>query len=243
MEAPFHTIDFKSLVLLLANDENCVYNLEFMRRIVANSPPYVEYYLGDFSKEIVRYIQDRIVHRDILTDFYRFLSAPMGGDGRPTWHKVSLYKGRNRCTLWTYTSDITVRHFVKVAKQERKRAPKESPLLDYVDYQTLLEYDQDSEEDSNEKAKMKKRIRAAFRSLEERDRQVITSLVINKGEKNRHWSISFKELEGYIHPKPVDGKSSDEVKASWTNKQKQDAMSLLKGRALSNLLEAYYHQK
>lgn len=243
MEAPSHTIDFKSLVLLLRNDENCVYNLEFKRRIVANSPPCVEYYLGDYSKETVRYIQDRIVHRDILTDFYCFLSAPMGSDGLPQWHRVSLYKGKNGCTLSTYTSDITVRHFIKVVNKERKRAQKESPLLDYVDYQTLLEYDQDSEEDSAGKAKMKKRIRAAFRTLEERDREVITSLVIKKDKKNRHWSTSFKELEGYIHPKPVNGKSSDEVKASWTNKQKQDAMSLLKGRALANLLEAYYHQK
>lgn len=231
-------IDFKTLIRFLKDDEERVYNLEFKRRIVANSPQCVEYYLGDFSKETVRYIQDKIIHRDILTEFYEHLSAPLGEDGRPVWHKVSLYNAKNGCTLSTYTSRITVRHFTKVANRERKRALKDSPLLEYVDYQALLDYAQDSDDDSIERMKMKKRIRAAFNSLEERDRHVIISLVINK----KHWSTAFRELYDYIHPKPAKGMTSDEVKASWTNKQKQDAMSLLKGRALCRLQEAFFQQ-
>ena len=53
---------------------------------------------------------------------------------------------------------------------------------------------------------------------------------------------AFELLDDYINPRPKFNMTSAEVKASLSVKQKQDAVSLLKGRALLKLQELYTEQ-
>ena len=82
-------------------------------------------------------------------------------------------------------------------------------------------------------------MKSAFKKLKERDQKALQYLVIDK----MHGLDAYPLLEEYIHPKPKDDMTSEEVKKAWTTKQKQDAISLMKGRALEYLLEKYNEEK
>lgn len=222
-------IDYKKLTPLLAHDEGYRLNLELASEIVANRPRAVHYYLTEIGEPIMRHIENKIVHRNVTADYYLFLSSPFDADTeRPRWHKVELYKG-NECRLDSYTSCIACRHFSKVAKREMERASKNDKIVEYVDYEALLDCDRSSEEDGERVLLM----RQAFALLPERDREVLRCLVID----NMPSLQAYPQLERFVKPRPKDGKTSDEVKASWNNKQRQDALALMKGRALKKLHE------
>ena len=78
-------------------------------------------------------------------------------------------------------------------------------------------------------------VRKAFQMLSERYRLVLHYLVIEKMSA----LDAFPLLDSYIHPRPKDGLTSDEVKKAWSSKQRQDALSLLKGYALKHLQENF----
>ena len=81
-------------------------------------------------------------------------------------------------------------------------------------------------------------MRNAFALLNERDKLVLKCLVIDKVS-----SIdAFDILGEHIKPRPRNNMSSAEVKANLSTKQKQDAVSLLKGRALLKLQDLYNEQ-
>ena len=229
------SLSFSVLTEHLGKDPDCIYNLEFKRRIVSNDVDSVEYYLGDYSKDIVSYIEANIVHHSILTEYYFFLSDPLDSNREPTWHRVSLYDGRRGSSLYTYTSNISFRHFCRQAAKERKQANKHVELLDFLDYESLIQCDFANYDDENHE-EMKNRARMAYSRLSERDKQAINVLVIKK----MHWSKAFDALCPYLNPKTYgEFDTREKVLASWSNKQKQDAMSLLKGRAIERLQRLY----
>jgi hypothetical protein len=222
------TMEWKELMKALGSDPEFEANRELASLVVANQPRAVHYYLTDIGMPIVRYIETNITHCDVLSDYYIFLSSPFDDQrGEACWHRVDLYRGAN-CRLSTYTSSITCRHFCKEANKEKKRKMAEGELLDFVDYESLLECDSADEEGESLQQQC---VRKAFEQLSERHRQALRCLVIEK----KSGLEAFDTLSPYITPRPKDGMSSDEVKAAWTDKQRQDAMSLLKGRALVQL--------
>lgn len=222
-------IDYKNITQKLRDDDGYLLNLKLASEIVANRPCAVHYYLTEIGEPIMRHLENCIIHRNVTADYYLFLSSPFDiGTERPRWHKVELYKGED-CRLDSYTSCIACRHFYKVAKREKERNSKNDEFVEYVDYEALLECDSSPDEEGERVLMM----RQAFAALPERDREVLRCLVV----ENMPSLEAYPQLEHFITPRPKDGKTSDEVKASWNNKQRQDALALMKGRALKKLHE------
>lgn len=228
-------MSWKELKKMLSNDPDYIANREVARRIVENYQAVVDYFLGPMSKGIVDSL-NKMLGRDTLSEYYVFISHPYNEETqKPGWHKIDLYDARD-CNLISYSSRISHRHFSKIAKNEKMKANSEEELLDYRDYESLLQCDQ-PEEDGDNITHI--RMKRAFRKLKERDQKALQYLVIDK----MHGLDAYPLLEEYIHPKPKDGMTSEEVKKVWTSKQKQDAVSLMKGRALDYLLEKYNEEK
>lgn len=229
-------ISWKELQKRLDNDSELFANIEFARRIVNNYETVVNYYLGKMSIKIIQRI-NKLMNQDSYAEYYIYLSSPFNEETQSAeWHKVSLYKALNDCTLKTYTSSISCRHFYKLANKEKKMKNSETELLEYKDYDALLMCDQAESDDDDIRLKWMKK---AFQALKERDQLILQYLVIEKIPSIE----AYDKLEHLIHPIPKDGKTSDEVKASWDIKRRQDAISLMKGYALDRLLKNYKKQK
>lgn len=217
----------------LKDDPEYKANLEIARRIVNNYEAVVNYYIGPMSTKLVEKI-NKIMGENSYTDFYLFLSTPFVNTV-PEWHKISLYEAKD-CKLQSYTSSITCRHFYKLAKKEKEKRNNEIDLLEYKDYESLLLCDQ---AENNSESVTQVRMKKAFTQLSERDKLVLIYLVIKKISA----IDAYPMLEDMIHPLAKNGMTSDQVKANWTVKQRQDAISLMKGRALDHLLIKYNEQK
>ena len=224
--------DWTDLKKRLDNDIDYTANREFAKMIVSNEAKAVHYYLTKIGLPIMKHIEFSIMHRDISADYYIFLSSPYDSkEEKPLWHRVDLYKGIN-CLLSSYTSSIACRHFCKLANKEKRISEKEGELLEFVDYESLIRCESANDEEDNIQVRL---VRKAYQMLSERYRRVLHFLVIEKMSA----LDAFPLLDSYIHPRPKDGLTSDEVKQSWTNKQRQDALSLLKGYALKHLQENF----
>lgn len=228
-------IDWKIITRQLRHDDGYRLNLELASEVVANNARAVHYYLMQMGAPIMQHIENHILHRNVTADYYMFLSSPFEKeDDRPHWHKVQLYKGTD-CRLDSYTSCIACRHFCKVARREQAQMGNEDALLEYVDYEALLGCDRAAEEDSEHVQLM----RMAMARLSERDREVLRCLVVD----NMPSLEAYPLLERFVTPRAKDGMTPDEVKARWTTKQRQDALALMKGRALKHLHALFEEMK
>lgn len=217
---------FRELKLQMKKDPDYSANKELANRVVQNNSEAVNYFLTDLSEPIVKHIEFDIMKRDVYGDYYIFISAPINEESIPQWKKVSQYKGEN-CQLNTYVSCIACRHFCKIAQKEKEDNLRNGDMIEYVDYESLLGYDYHDEEESETSIRMRK----AYNNLSEKDREVLRLLLI----ENKSGIDAFPALSQYITPKAKEGMTSEQVKESWSIKQRQDAMSLLKGRALDHL--------
>lgn len=232
----WNEISWKELKKRLSDDPEYKANLEIARRVVNNYESVVNYYLGELSSGIIKKV-NQIMKRDAYAEYYMFLSHPFNMEVQSAeWHRVSLYKALNDCKLVTYTSNISCRYFYKIARNERKTIDNSYELLEYKDYEALLLCDKTDDEDDNNSLRWMKK---AFRELPERDQLVLRYLVVEKLPSIE----AYERLECLIHPIAKDGMTSDEVKASWSVKRRQDAISLMKGYALDKLLKKYNEQK
>lgn len=228
-------LSWKELKSRLADDPEYTANLEFARRVINNYEAVVNYYVGEMSTDIINRI-NHIMKRDSYAEYYEFLSSPFNEKNKkPEWHKISLYEAID-CKLKSYTSTISCRHFYKVANKEQKLRNSETDLLEYKDYEALLLCDQ-SNDDSEDITKQW--MSNAYKELSERDQLVLKCLVIEKQNSLE----AYEALKDFIHPIPKDGMTSEEIKASWSVKRRQDAISLMKGQALKRLLVKYNEQK
>lgn len=205
--------------------------------IVQNDAKAVHYYLKDIGTPIMEYIEHVITKENITGEYYIFLSSPFDTEEeRPLWHRVELYKGLNS-SLSSYTSKITIRHFCYIVNKEKKIQTKSGGILEYVDYESLLKL-KNAAPDSEEEPQIKC-VRAAFEMLSERYQNVLRCLIIEKMSAIE----AFPILSPFIHPRPKDGMSSEQVKSEWTKKQRQDALSLIKGYALTRLQKNFRQLK
>lgn len=228
-------LPFNKLIDALNTDKNYVANYELAQRVVKNHKSAINYYIGVLSLPIISHIERNIIHRDILSEFYEFLSEPYNTDSNwPEWHKVALYKGVS-CRLDSYTSLITTRYFCKIANKEREKEQSKYDLVEYVDYQSLLCCAENDESQDYIVGSKLWRAHKAYESLCERDQLVILYLVIEKKSALEAWPL----LEQYIKPRKKGDMSSEDIKSLWTNKQKQDGLSLIKGRAINTFIELY----
>lgn len=228
-------LPLKYIISRLDNDLDMSANIELARRVSKNLPNAVIYYISDLSKSIIDFISYNIIHRDILSEYYIFLSSPYTCENLPMWKKVVGYKGYNNCSLKTYTSNISCRHFCKVAQIEKKESQAYGDLFEFMNYEDLLKCDTYMDESENRDISAMSK---AFLLLNERDKMILKCLVIDKTSSLDAYEI----LNKYIKPRPTANMTSDEVKASLTIRQKQNAISLLKGRALLKLHELYWEE-
>lgn len=225
-------INWENINAQLKNDSDYGVNKELAQAIVKNHPKAVHYYLTAIGMPIMKHIERTIMHRDIIAEYYMFLSAPFDEvKGEACWHRVDLYQGID-CLLSSYTSNITCRHFYKEAAKETKQAQKENELLDFVDYESLIKCETAEEKDEGCQTQC---VRKAYQMLSEREQAVLHYLII----KNMPALDAYPHLSVYLHPHPLGELSSEEVKEQWTPKQRQNALSLLKGRALKHLQDNY----
>lgn len=226
---------FPDLKRRLKSDIDYSANKELAKRVVQNKEEAVRYFLTDLSYPIIKHIEYNIIKReDVYGDYYIFISAPVNEESVPQWKKVSQYRGDN-CQLNTYVSCIACRHFCKIAQKEKEENLRNGDMIEYVDYESLLGYDYHNEEESETSIRM----RNAYSNLSEKDREVLRLLLI----ENMSGIDAFPVLSQYITPKAKDGMTSEQVKESWSIKQRQDAMSLLKGRALDHLKKQFLKTK
>lgn len=235
-------------------------DLRFVRYVVENDPRAIRYFMGEFSVPILRYMTYHILHlkndseygepyQQVAGDYYLFIASPFNppDDPKPEWHKLSLYKGADGARLYTYVFNIMFRYFTRNKKKFENIKKNGEELLEYVDYEALLGYDLAEEEMSDEEIAALKRARKAFDLLKEKDQEVLRIMVMEK----THWSKAFDLLRKYLDPlgpkKAWQSWSFEEKQAAidqyWTPKQKQDAISLLKVRAISHLAEQYKELK
>lgn len=231
-----NTMKWVNLLKRLKNDPKYTANMELAGYVVDNDSRAVNYYLTEMCLPITSVIEHRIMHRNIVGEFYEFISSPFNAETEvPEWHKISLYEGID-CKLSTYTSCIASRHFCKIAKKERILKNSETETFDFVDYETLLRCDK---AEVPEDSPAQKRIKKAFGMLSDRDKQTLRYTVIEK----RPSSESFDLIGHFINPRPKDGYTSEQIKSMWNDKRRQDAVSLLKGRALDHLEQLYFSIK
>lgn len=229
----------------------------FLRYVVSNNPRAVNYFVGEYSAPMLRYVVDHILrlknnaeYEDssmvVTGDYYIFIASPFdtSNHDKPEWHRLSLYRAENNARLYTYVFKITSRYFIKNKKKYANKEKNTDELLEYVDYEALLGYAFEEEEEwTEEQEEVFSRLREAFGSLQESDQEVLQCLVMDQ----TYWSEAFNQLRCYLNPSGPENKwaswSYEEKQAAidkyWENKQKQDAMYGLKGRAISHLATRY----
>ena len=229
-------MDWKEIIDTLKDDPDLAANKELACLVTQNDTLAVNYYLREIGFPIMEHIEKTITHYDVMSEYYMFLSDPFDKNlGISRWHRVGLYRGIN-CKLNTYTSNITCRYFCKKVNSERRRNLKEGELLEFVDYESLLKCETAENEDEGIQNKC---VRAAYKSLKEREREALRLLIIEKKSALE----AFCQLSKYMTPRAKDGLTSEQIKAGWSDKQKQDAISLLKGRALEHLQNKFIEVK
>ena len=70
--------------------------------------------------------------------------------------------------------------------------------------------------------------------MSDKDRNVLTHLILEK----MYWEDAFEELKEFINPR--EGK---QVMESWSDKRKQDALAMMKIRAVQHLTKQFNQLK
>ena len=239
-------------------------DLRFVRYIIENEPMAVRYFMDEFSVPILRYIANNVLcmeddseygkepYVQLVGAYYLFIGEPFelsegSKSEKPRWYKLSLYKGEGKARLYTYVFRIALRYFCRNEDDFVNKEKNAGELLENVDYEVLLGCDLVDEEMSDEEIAALRRAHKAFDLLREKDQEVLRVMVMEK----THWSKAFDLLRKYLDPlgpkKAWQSWSFEEKQAAidqyWTPKQKQDAISLLKIRAISHLTERYNELK
>lgn len=214
---------------------------EIAKRVVKNDVQTVHYFLGEFSIPFLDYIGREIMKEEdyyidnewhyypnISGDYYQFIGAEFKDD-KPTWHKVSLYKGiKNKGTkearLYTYINTITVRHFIALKKKKDKNKEKSfDDMLESLNTSILKEYDGFDEILLEDDPQEYKELDIAWSKLSQKDQLILKYLVIEELNPLEIFDEMILYAQTTIDP------------MSFTKKQKQDAMSLMKQRAKEHL--------
>lgn len=223
------------------------YEYELVRRIIQkdNVSKFVlqarDYFLTEFSYPFLDYIAVAICNSEtsaeISGEYYEFISK-MDIKTNTPYYKLTLFKGIRDSSLQSYVSIITTRYFTAIEKKKAKTednivsidsfdiSRKDFSGSDVIDnpwYTTLIECeDVDS---LNEEDQTCQQLIDALNLLPEREQLVIKLMVMGDSST----LDAFDELEPFI------ALTAKTPTSEWTKKQKQDAVSLLKGRALEHL--------
>lgn len=238
---------------VLKKMQNVNADLEIARRVVGNDSLVVTFFLKEFSSKFLDYIGKNIMCRPpvmvngvycysptVIAEYYEFIGAVFR-DGKPTWHKLELYKGtvsnQRPARLYSYVSTISMRYFVKLKKKEdkeKKHTDCSFCVIENIGPDILNKYSGFDEIELGEVCDTDTEIGWAWKHLPEKDRVVLKYLVMEE----RNSLDVFDELIQYVDSKIPP--------SCYTRTQRQNAMSLLKQRAkkhLRKLIEEYRRKK
>lgn len=219
-------------------------NLQFAQYVINQEPINTKYFFGDYSYDIVKWIAiklfdargeeiDKTLCR-IYGDYFEFVTGPYNDINQPQWYQLRTYKGENKMKLKSWLMKNAGRDFARKRKNFQKIANSEREMLDYVDYESLLSLEKDQDDMRDEQYIYKKRLKRAWDTLSDKDKDIIHYLVIEK----LNWEDAFEELSHYINPR-----KGKEVMKTWDSKRKQDAIAVLKGRAIKHLIKRFKAEK
>ena len=199
------------------------------------------FFLTEYSDGLLNYVALEICHIDreeIDAEYYTFISQENYYTHVP-YYKLALYKRKNNATLLTYVSTITVRYFKHLNAKRKKKEIKFVLVGEQVETSNIFSdngvienpwfplYIQQNDE-SNE---ITDKLISMIDKLPYREQLVIKLMVMG----NASGADAFEVIAPYLNPeKPI---------SEFTRKNKQDAMSLLKGRALKHLKKLYDNEK
>lgn len=232
---------------VVGKSTNKEYEYEFVRRIIQkdNESFFVlqarDYFLTEFSFSFLDYIATAICKKEsaneIQGEYYEFISKKDLKTNTP-YYKLTLFKGKRDSTLQTYVSTITTRYFTSIEKKKAKSGEntisidsfdisrKDFSGSDVIDNPWFTTLVQCEDIDSlNREHQTQQSLCDALELLPERERLIIKLMVMGDSSALE----AFEDLEPYI------ALTAKTPTSEWTKKQKQDAMSLLKGRALEHL--------
>ena len=235
------TVDIKVIrAKVLCKCPIVMYEFEFIRRITQKEITKLvsdarTFFLGDYSMPMLNAIGREVCccqGDELLGEYYEFISRPDSDTATP-FYKLTLYKNRNGADLLTYVSTITTRYFRRI--QMKKAAEKEqmvsidegnrlaitfsgNEVIENVWFELLL-----SEGQENGQSLAMERLHQALDRLPYREQLIIKLTVMDDASGLE----AFEELKDYLNPEiPL---------STWDTKQKQNAMALLKARALLHL--------
>lgn len=218
------------------------YELEFIRRITMKENCRISnqartFFLVDYSKSFLERIAYDLFHcgwEEIYGEYYEFISKE-NYETKVPFYKLTLFKGEDNSTLKSYTSTITSRYFTNKKKAEDKK--KRIIQIVSIDEGQTIKRDNFGDEvidnpwfvlliDGNvsKDVTMETKVYNALEKLPVREQLIIKLMVMDDASGLE----AFEDLAPYLKPtkKPI---------SEWSDKQKQDAMALLKGRALKHL--------
>lgn len=230
--------DYEQLWTLLPT--NIEANLAFAGLVANGEPINTKYFFGDYSFPILKWIiitlysQKNKDIREVLyqftSDYYDFVSEPYDDNNKPQWYQLTSYRGDNGLKLKTWLQAHGYQYFSKLKKKSDKQSSSERNLIEFVDYEALLGLEDGNSEFSDKDLFYRERLQRAWNSLSERDKDVLHFLVIEK----LNWADAYDELNCYITPR-----GGREVMATWSDKRKQDALSLMKARSIKHLIKRF----
>lgn len=213
-------------------------NLAFASLVSKEEYHNLSYFLGDYSLPILKWIVISVYSNlpvedtipAILGEYYEFVSSPINNNGKAGWHQLTSYKGSNDQKLKSWLMTNGKRWFVRQKLKDMKQTENETGLLDFVDYESLLSIESNVPDVSDEDLTYRDRLSKAWDHLSEKDKNVLHYLIIEK----THWSEAYEKLNVYINPKV-----GRVAMLSWDNKRKQDALAMMKARAIEHLIARF----
>ncbi|MBR5891821.1 MAG: sigma-70 family RNA polymerase sigma factor [Bacteroidaceae bacterium] len=189
---------------------------ELIERIVAKPVDEAvhNYFLKVQCEPFLRHVAKNILNEDnvsnIWGEFYEFISAN-------DWSVLRNFSGKNNSSLCTYLSNCAVHYFLKVRKKNSRIVCVDMAECDVA---SLLDsFSADKEEEYS-------MVWQAFDKLKERDRLLLREMVINE----RSALDVADEIWRFV-------RSAERDWRKLPVKRVQDTISMMKRRALMNLLE------
>lgn len=215
-------------------------NLQFVQFVIKQEPNNTKYFFGEYSYEIIKWIAatifyakakdiDDIIYK-IYGDYFEFVANPINDFNKPQWYQLKSYKGLNGMKLKSWLMKNSHQFFSRKRKIEEKKAFNEREMIDFVDYEALLGLGNSTESLSDKDCVYQNRLKKAWTALSEKDQSILTRLILEK----MYWEDAFEELKEFINPR--EGKK---VMDTWNDKRKQDALAMMKIRAVQHLTKRF----
>lgn len=227
----------KELIRRITLKEKCA------TRVIAQ-----DYFISDFSITILSYVSQRVYGKscfeEILGEYYIFISKE---NKQTPYYKLTLYNHINDSSFRNYVSTITIRYFTGLKKKNDKAekltvsidgsttTKKEKNGDEVIDnpWYRLLVSSRGDDGSTEITPETYEKIEYVFSKLPPRDVKVIQLLVM----EGMSCLDAFEELKDDL------AKTARIPVATWTKKQKQNAMALQRAKSIKHFKKIVENEK